>query len=126
VDFIFFSTKVSQIFDGRSSYEQYIKKEIFQKIHFDMTASRDLFIDDSSQKGKSGRSRILFLIGLGALVVGIGNGIGIGWAIRGDSSDTAQEETKLEFDPLEFIDVNTDNNTIQGELRARKFRELKT
>ena len=79
-----------------------------------MTASRDLFIDDSSQKGSSKSSRLLFLIGLGALVVGIGSGIGIGWAIRGDSSDTAPEEITLEFDPFDFIDENTDNKTIQG------------
>ena len=79
-----------------------------------MTASRDLFIDDSSQKGSSKSSRLLFLIGLGALVVGIGSGIGIGWAIRGDSSDAAQEEITLEFDPFDFIDENTDNKTIQG------------
>ena len=54
------------------------------------------------------------MIGLGALVVGIGSGIGIGWAIRGDSSDAAQEEITLEFDPFDFIDENTDNKTIQG------------
>ena len=53
-----------------------------------------------------------FLIGIAALVVGIGGGIGIGWAIRGDSSEVEPET--LDFDPFEFIDANTDNNTIQG------------
>jgi len=80
-----------------------------------MAASREFFIDDSSQKKRSDR-RIHYLIVLGVLVVGIGSGIGIGWAIRGDSSsdDAAQEDVKLDFDPFEFIDATTDNNTIQG------------